>query len=401
MEQGALTGVRIVDLTTVLMGPMATRMLGDHGADVVRVESLSGDSTRNGLPARNPGMSGFSLNLQRNKRSVALDLKHPTGAHIMDELVATADVVVTNMRAGALERLGLDAETLCGRYPRLIHCRANGFGSGGRYRDKAAYDDVIQAASGISSLIGQARDVPDYVPFVMADKITGLHIVQAVMAALLHRHTTGRGQRIEVPMFETMVAFNMVEHLRGAAFEPPEGPFGYQRLLSTFRRPVATADGYMCLLPYTDANWRDFFAFVGRAELADDPRFRDHNSRISNTDELYELLGQLSPGRATAEWVAFCDDHSIPAAAANDLGEIHLDPHIAEVGLIEIAEHPTEGAYRYVHDPVNFSDSPTGLRRHAPRLGEHTAEVLAELGYDAAQVDALAQDGIVTGARAD
>ena len=395
LSDGALAGTRVVDLTTVLMGPMATRMLGDHGADVIRVESLQGDSTRNGLPARNPGMSGFSLNLQRNKRSLSLDLKSEQGHAVMMDLLASADVLVTNMRAAALQRLGLGADQVCDHNPRLIHCIANGFGSSGPYRDKAAYDDAIQAASGLAGLIGSARGRPDYVPAVVADKITGLHIVQAVMAALLHRHATGRGQRIEVPMFETMVSFNLVEHLRGAAFEPPEGPFGYQRLMSDFRRPMQTQDGYMCLLPYTDANWRDFFAFVDRPELMEDPKFATHNARIVNVDELYGLVGELSASHTTAEWVEFCDAHSIPAAPVLDLAQLDDDPHLRDVGLVEVVEHPSEGGYRHVNDPVLYSDSPTALRRHAPRLGQHADEILGELGYSTEHIDDLDRNGVI------
>jgi len=368
---------------------MATRMLGDHGADVIRVESLAGDSTRNGLPARSAGMSGFSLNLQRNKRSLSVDLKDPDGRDVMERLIASADVLVTNMRAAALERLGLDAATLRARHPDLIHCVANGFGSAGPYKDRAAYDDAIQAASGVAGLIESARGRPDYVPIVIADKITALYIVQAVMAAVLHRERTGEAQSIEVPMFETMVSFNLVEHMRGAAFEPPLGPFGYARLMSEFRRPVETADGFMCLLPYTDANWLAFFEFTGRTDLLDDPRFATHNDRIRNIDDLYEIMGVIAGDRTTAEWMQFCEDASIPAAPVMDLAEIDDDPHIASVDLISVVDHPTEGAYRYVRDPITYSASSTELRHHAPRLGEHADAILAELGYTAEEIDAL------------
>ena len=392
---GALDGIRVVDLTTVLMGPMACRMLGDHGADVIRVESLDGDSTRNGLPARSAGMSGFSLNIQRNKRSLALDLKSAAGKTAMQRLVASSDVLVTNMRAAALERLGLGADALRSQHPQLICCRANGYGSGGPYRDKAAYDDAIQAASGLSNLIGRIAGEPGFVPAVVADKVTGLHVVEAVLAALFHRERTGIAQSIEVPMFETMVAFNLVEHYRGAVFEPPEGPFGYDRLLTPHRRPYPTADGWVCLLPYNDAQYRAFFAFVDRPELASDPRFADHNSRIAHIDDLYALFGELSVRRTTDEWIGYCDEHSIPAARVMDLADLDADPQLAAVGLVSISEHPTEGAYRYVADPVVYSATPTRLRRHAPLLGEHAVEILHELGYDAHEIDAMRDNGVI------
>ncbi len=392
---GALDGIRVVDLTTVLMGPMACRMLGDHGADVIRVESLDGDSTRNGLPARSAGMSGFSLNIQRNKRSLALDLKSAAGKAAMQRLLASSDVLVTNMRAAALERLGLGADALRSEHPHLICCRANGYGSGGPYRDKAAYDDAIQAASGLSNLIGRIAGEPGFVPAVVADKVTGLHVVEAVLAALFHRERTGMAQSIEVPMFETMVAFNLVEHYRGAVFEPPEGPFGYDRLLTPHRHPYPTADGWVCLLPYNDAQYRAFFAFVDRPDLASDPRFADHNSRIAHIDDLYALFGQLSVRRTTDEWIGYCDEHSIPAARVMDLADLDADPQLAAVGLVSIAEHPTEGSYRYVADPVVYSATPTRLRRHAPLLGEHAVEILSELGYDPSEIDALRDNGVI------
>lgn len=392
---GALDGVRVVDLTTVLMGPLACRMLGDHGADVIRIESLDGDSTRNGLPARTAGMSGFSLNIQRNKRSLALDLKAAAGREAMGRLLDTADVLVTNMRAAALARLGLDAETLRSQHRKLIVCRANGYSSAGPYGDKPAYDDAIQAASGLSNLIGRTSGEPGFVPSVVADKVTGLHVVEAVLAALFHRERTGVAQAIEVPMFETMVAFNLVEHYRGAVFDPPEGPFGYDRLLTPNRRPYPTADGWVCLLPYSDAQYRDFFAYAGRPELADDPRFVDHNTRITHIDALYGLLGELSMRRTTGEWIAYCDEHSIPAAVIMDLDDLDSDPHLSEVGLVSLAEHPTEGSYRYVADPVNYSETPTRLRRHAPLLGEHAAEILTELGYREDEIGRLRADRVI------
>lgn len=398
MENGALDGIRIIDLTTVLMGPMATRMLGDHGADVIRVEPTTGDSTRNGLPSRNPGMSGFSLNLQRNKRSLSIDLKHDRGQEVVLELAKTADVLVTNMRAEALTRLGLDEGSVTSINPSLIYCRANGFSADGPYKDKAAYDDAIQAASGLAGLFTATTGRPNYVPAVIADKVTGLHIVQAVMAALIHRYRTGVGQHIEVPMFETMVSFNLVEHLRGAAFEPPEGPFGYERLLTPARKPYETADGFVALLPYTDKNYEDFFNFIERPELAVTDRFATHNARVANTAELYGLIADAAQLKTTAVWLEFCDRVSIPAAAVLDLANLEDDPHLSQVDLVHVTDHPTEGKYRYVRDPVRYSESATGLHRHAPRLGEHSIELLLELGYNDDQISEMVSNGIVTSA---
>ena len=390
---GALAGIRIIDLTTVLMGPLATRMLADHGADVVRVEALTPQSTRHSPPSRNPGMNGFTLNLQRNKRSIALDLKHPEGAAAVAELVASADVVVSNMRRSALERLGLDAKTLRTRHPDLIHCTANGFGSSGPYADRAAYDDVIQAASGLAALSERIDGEPRLVPTVIADKVSGMTITQAVMAAIIHRLKTGEGQSIEVPMFETMVAFNLVEHHRGQAFEPPIGDVGYVRLLNPYRRPLKASDGWICLLPYTDTDWAQFFTFVDHPELIDDPRFVDHGARLANVEDLYRFLGEMAGRHTIEEWLAFTAKTSIPAAPVLDLADAHLDPQIIASDLMPLADHPTEGRYRMVNDSVKFSASPTEVRRHAPFLGQHTVELLNEIGWSEARINATLDAG--------
>lgn len=390
---GALAGIRIIDLTTVLMGPMATRMLADHGADVVRVEPLAPQSTRHSPPWRSPGMNGFTLNLQRNKRSIALDLKHPEGAAAVADLIASADVVVSNMRRSALERLGLDAATLRARHPRLIHCVANGFGSGGPYADRAAYDDVIQASSGLVNLYERVDGQPRLVPSVIADKVCGLTITQAVLAAVVHQVRTGEGQAVEVPMFETMVAFNLVEHHRGFAFDPPIGDIGYVRLLNPHRRPFRAADGWICLLPYTDKDWRNFFTFVGRPELIDDPRYLTHSTRLENIEDLYGFLGDVAETRTVDEWLAFADEVSIPASRVLDLAEAHEDPQVVSSELMPLAEHPTEGTYRMVNDAVRFEATPTAIRRHAPSLGQHTNEILAEIGWGQERIDALLDVG--------
>ena len=378
---GALDGIRIIDLTTVLMGPLAARMLADHGADVIRVEAPGGEAFLDSEPRRSPSMNAMALNAHRNKRSVALDLKSDAGAAAMADLVASADVFLSNMRGAALARLGLDAATLRARHPNLIHVVANGYGSAGPYADRAAYDDAIQAISGLAALGGRAGGEPAYTPAVMADKVCSLHIAQATMAALFHRERTGLGQSIVVPMFETMVAFNIVEHHSGQIFEPAMGDVGYVRTMNPYRKPYRCADGYACILPYTDPNWRAFFDFVGHPELMDDQRFAKHADRIANSSELYALLEQFAATRPVAEWMAFCDEHSIPANPVLDLNQMTDDPHLQAVDLLPLMDHPTEGRYRVVRDPIAYDGMSTRLRRHAPRPGQDTAEVLAELGW--------------------
>lgn len=385
---GPLAGIRIIDLTTVVMGPMATKALGDLGADVIRIEPPDGDFMRDFEPKRNPGMSGFSMNVNRNKRSVALDLKTDPGRNALLDLVATADVFVTNLRLRALRSLGITADDLLARRPDLVYCSATGFGSDGPYADKAAYDDVIQAASGMASMFAWADDEPAFIPSVIADKIASLHITYAILAALVQRAGTGRGDVIEVPMAESLAVFNLVEHLQGHTFDPPLGRFSYQRLMTRNRRPRRSADGWVCLLPYSDRNWQDFFRIAGLDAAAADPRFATVNARIDNVDALYGLLDEVTATKTTAEWMALCDHHSIPAAPVVELEHLAEDPHFAAVGLIEDHVHPTEGPYRAARSPLRFRSGDPGLRHHPARLGQHNQEVLAELGYDQAAIDA-------------
>lgn len=389
IDRAALSGFRVVDLTTVLMGPLAARILGDHGADVLRIESLEGDTSRNAMPYRHPGMSAGNMNLQRNKRSVALDLKHPDGYRAARDLMASADVVVTNMRRQALVRLGLDADTIRDAHPGLIYCVANGYRSDGPYADRPAYDDAIQAASGAAWLMGEMLGEPRYFPSIVVDKVVGMALAQAVLAALVHKLRTGQGQTVEVPMFETMLAFNLMEHQRGHAFHPPQGVVGYERVLSPYRRPFRTADGWIGILPYTDRHWRDFFTVAGRPELADDERFSTFNGRMANIDEAYGFIDSVTPTRPTAAWLAACDERSIPAMTVLDLNDAAADPQVQATGLFRIEEHPTEGAYRHVAEAARFSASPPGLFRYAPRLGQHTREALLEVGWSDEAVDAL------------
>jgi crotonobetainyl-CoA:carnitine CoA-transferase CaiB-like acyl-CoA transferase len=374
----------VIDLTSIVMGPLATRMLGDMGADVIRIESAGGDIIRNYDPMRSNAMSAFSINMNRNKRSVVLDLKSEDGRSAMHDLLATADVFVSTMRRSALARLGLDDASVRAIRDDIVYCVANGFGSNGPSADKAAYDDVIQAASGFADQFTFTGGEPQLAPAIIADKVCGLHMVPAITAALFRRAMTGEGDSIDVPMAEVMAAFNLVEHLGGQTFEPPIGQFSYARVTTPNRRPRRTTDGWVVVLPYSDRNWRDFFGFAGRPELADDARFVAQKSRIAHSDELYGLLGELIGGVATADLLDFCDRHSIPASAVLSLEHIADDAHFAAVDLLHDDEHPTEGPYRYTRDPIRFAsrgDDQGTVRRHAPRLGQHTAEVMTELGW--------------------
>ncbi len=386
---GPLAGVRVADLTTVVMGPLATRMLADMGADVIRIEAPEGDVMRHYEPMRSPGMSAFAMNLNRNKRSVVLDLKAEEGRRAMHDLIATCDVFVTNVRRGALARLRLDEASVRATRPDIIYCVANGFGSDGPKADQAAYDDVMQAASGLASMFSWHGDEPRLVPSILADKITGMHIAFAVAAALHGRALTGVGTSIEVPMAETMAAFNLIEHLGGQTFEPPFGGFSYGRVRTPHRRPRRTTDGWIVILPYSTQNWHRFWEFGGRPDLIDETRFAAPAARIEHADELYALMDDIVNQKSTEAWLDYCEAHSIPASEVVELEELRHDPHFEAVGLLCDDQHPTEGAYRYVRDPIVFDGVPSPLYRHSPRLGADTAEVLVELGWSTDRIEAI------------
>jgi len=386
---GPLSGIRVLDLTSVIMGPFATHILADLGADVIKVESPEGDSVRHHEPLRHAGMSGSFLNLHRNKRGIALDLKRAECRLALNRLIETADVFVHSLRRKSIERLGYGYEQVRSLNADIVYCGAFGFGSAGPYGDKPAYDDAIQAGSGMAALHGQVHGEPAYVPTVVCDKLSGQAVAYAILAALFQRERGGGGQAIEVPMLETSIEFNLVEHMGGSAFLPPLAEPGYTRLLSTGRKPFRTRDGYACILPYSDRNWQDFYDFTGRTAFKDDPRFRRLTDRVEHIAVLYEMLQEEAPKRTTAQWVAFCDRVSIPCMPVLSLTDLPDDPHVKAVGLFGEAEHPTEGRYRTVRNPVSFSAAPFRIRRHAPRLGEHTAEVLAEAGLSEAEIQAV------------
>jgi crotonobetainyl-CoA:carnitine CoA-transferase CaiB-like acyl-CoA transferase len=330
---------------------------------------------------RSPLMSAFSINLNRNKRSVLLDLKSDHGQAALMDIIASSDVFVTNLRRRALGRLGLDEARVRAAREDIIYCVANGFGSDGPDADDAAYDDIIQAVSGLSSLFEWNTGEPRLVPSIVADKVTGTHIAFAIAAALHGRAVTGSGATLEVPMAETMAAFNLVEHLGGQTFRPPTGEFSYRRISTPHRKPRRTADGWIAILPYNKANWDQFFAFGGRPDLALDTRWSTARERVANADTLYGLMDEIIVTKTTGQWLEFCKANSIPAAKVMKLEEVATHPHFEAVGLLQEAEHPTEGSYQYVRSPIRIAGESSELRHHAPRLGAHTNEVLSELGW--------------------
>lgn len=393
---GALAGIRVLDLSMVLLGPYATLQLADLGADVIKVEPLTGDTTRFVGPARHAGMSGIFLNLNRNKRSIALDLKRPAGRETLLRLAATADIFIHAMRPRAVSALGLDDDAIRARRPDVIYCAAVGFGSKGPLADNPAYDDLIQAGAGIAALVGRVNGGPPaYVPTVLADKVVGLTAANALLAALFHRERTGQGQSLEVPMYETLAAFLLVEHLYGAAFEPPLGPVGYERLLQASRRPFRAADGYLAVMPYTDRQWKAFFEITGTPEAASDPRFATIAERTRHIGALYTRLEQTIATRPVAQWRALLDGAQIPNMAVNDLDDLLSDEQIAASGLLRLHEHPSEGLLRRVEHPVRFSATPPGHHLDAPRLGQQGPQVLAEAGLDAGEIEQLRAEGVL------
>jgi len=385
-----LSGIRVVELATTFLGPYACHQMAQMGADVIKIERPGGDVVRGLTAGKSPGMSPTFLRLNRGKRSVELDLKDPVARHALGVLLSTADVFLHNMRPDAAKKLGLDYEGVKKDNPGIIHVAAFGYGQDGPYAKRPAYDDIIQSASGIASSQGIVSGVPQFVVSTIVDKTCAWVTLSSVMAALYEREHTGRGQSVEIPMFETMVADLLMEHMMGMIYEPTVGKPGNPRTISKNRKPHATTDGFIAVMLYTDAHWHAFLKAVGRAELIDDPMYVSMATRNANIDVVYQSLADLLATRSTAEWVAFFDELDVPAFPVQTMEDLFEDPHLLATGFFEYEEHPTEGRLRQMRPTVRFSNSdepPT--MRVAPHLGEHTREVLLEAGVDPDDVDKI------------
>jgi crotonobetainyl-CoA:carnitine CoA-transferase CaiB-like acyl-CoA transferase len=393
---GPLSGVKVVDLTTVVVGPICTRTLADYGAEVIKVEAPGGDLLRTmAQGSRNPGMSGKFINFNRNKRSIVLDIKKPDGLAALHRLIEKADVFVSNVRPEALTRAGLDPASLAAKNPKLIHCSILAFGRGGRYYNRPAYDPIVQSLSGVAGTLERATGEPRFVPMVMSDHTTGLIAAQCIGFALYRREKTGRGEAIDVPMLENMASFVSSEHLGAATFDPPIGPSGDGRLLSPDYRPLPTKDSYITVGPNTNQQAFAFFDAIGRPELKTDPRFDSAFARTNNAAAYFEVRKAGLAQKTTAEWLEIFDRLDVPAARYNTIDDLLTDPHLADVGFFQPEEHPSEGRIRRSRRANKFSGGERAAETHAPTLGEHTNAILAEAGYGAAEIEALRSSGAV------
>lgn len=392
---GPLSGIRVIDLSSVVFGPLATQILGDLGAAVIKVEGPEGDTTRYTGPARSRDMAALFMGLNRNKRSLALDLKNPEAQEILWRLIESADVFVHSMRPQKIEALGFGPDAVLKRAPRVVYAGLHGYLSGGPYNGQPAYDDVIQGQSGIASLMTAVAGEPRYIPLIIADKTCALAASNAISAALLARERTGRGQFVEVPMFETMTFFVFAEHLYGHTFVPPEAPLGYTRLLAPWRRPYRTKDGYICMLAYTDKQWQKFWTVVGHPELINDIRFNNLSNRSDNIADLYRIAGEALGDKTTDEWLPIFQELEIPSARISTLEEVFNDPHLAAVGMFKKVVHPTEGEIMMTQLPFRFADTPATIERMQPKFGEHSREILSEAGFSETEMHSLFASGCV------
>ncbi len=389
-----LSGFKVVDASSVLMGPYASQWLGDLGAEVIKVEAPTGDSTRQTGPSTEAGMGAVFLGTNRNKQSVVIDLKQPHGQDALHALLARADVFMHSVRPQKLAAIGLDPIQVRQRHPRLVFATLHGFTESGPYGGRPAYDDIIQGMSGIADLSRLQGGEPQYLPTASADKTSGLIAAVGILGALLARSRDGQGRQVEVPMFESMVSFNLVEHLFGMHFVPPLTGPGYPRVTNPWRRPYQSADGYVCLMPYTDAHWQRFFRACDRGDLAEDPRFGTMAERTRHIDALYEALGGLVRQQDTQHWLDLCERIDIPAARVNALADLPTDEHLSQTGFFQTLDDPAMGQVRLTGVPVLFDGQRPPVRL-PPRLGEHTRSALLDAGVPPAQIETWLATGAV------
>lgn len=394
---GPLEGIRIVDMTATVMGPYAMQIMADMGADIIKIETPAGDIMRYVGKNGARGMSAIHVNINRGKSLLSLDLKHQEARDIVRRLIIGADVFVHAMRPKAIERLGFGYEAVRALKSDIVYCGAYGFGAGGPYGDLPAYDDLIQGLSGLADMAKHLAGEPRFIPALFADKVCGLTLAYALLGAMMHRQRTGEGQKVEVPMLESMVQFNMVEHLGDRTFGEKE-PYGYARALSQLRRPHRTLDGYVCALPYHDKNWRDFFTIVNRPDLAIDPRFSSQAARSLNYEVLYTMLGQFLAKETTAYWLDKLAAASIPVSKVVALEELPDDPHLEAVGLFQTLDHPDVGPILTVRSPIGYSASPMRMSKPAGVVGADSTSVLLAAGYSQAEIDGMiARKAVIQG----
>ena len=379
---GPLKGLKIIELTSVVLGPWAAQILADMGAEVIKVEAPFGDSNRQLGASRNPNMAALYLSNNRNKRSLVLDLKQASARDALLTIIKDSDVFLHNNRPQVMTKLKLEYNDIKSVNENIIYCGTYGYSKDGPYGEKGALDDSIQAASGIAALNELVLGEPRYLPTVVADKTTAITVVYSILAALFHRERTGSGQEVEVPMFETMVSFVMAEHLWGEVFEPPLDKAGYTRLMSHHRKPYKTKDGYIAVLPYMNNHWKTFCEKAERQDLIEDDRFKNLSSRVENIDDTYSETGKILSTKTTQEWLDIFADTKVPVIVVNSLDDLFTDPHLEAVGFWQDFDHPTEGKLKMLGFPAKFSKTPATIRKHAPNFGEHSLEILAEAGID-------------------
>ena len=392
-----LKGLRVVDLSTIVLGPYATQFLGDFGADVIKVEAQGGDVFRAVRPGRTDDLGVGFLNFNRNKRSIAVDLKQPEGKEILHKLVAQADVLVHNMRGKSAQDLGADYATLKAINPKLVYCAAPGFASTGPDAQSPAYDDIIQARSGLAALNADADGAPQFVRTIACDKVVGLHLALAVVSGVVQQLRTGEGCNIEVPMLESMTAFVMAEHLAGHTLQPAEGELGYDRLMSKNRKPYKTQNGYVAIMPYNTKHWQRFFGLVGREDLAAAEWVTDSVMRSQHIDELYTLVAEIAPSRSSEAWLADLAELDIPCSPINAMADLAEDPQLKASNWLQSHKDDVRGEYQSLKTPfLVHSDSAISEDLPAPQLGEQGAAILAQLGYAPEQIDTLVKARVVT-----